>query len=369
MNKLTERFGAHRPHLRAVAYRMLGSLSEADDAVQEAWLRVSRSDTYGVENLGGWLTTVVARVCLDALQRRQSRREEPLDAGVPPLAVLSDEGGPTRSTNFSWPIRSVSRCSSCWTPSRPPSGSRSSCTTCSTCRSTRSLRSWGAPRRQRGSSRAGHAIGCRQGQRSPTPISPASGRPSTPFWMRPAAVTLTPLLRYSTPTSSSESTDLPRHGAPPERSAGEGGGQGGARLLSACPVRATGARQWRRGAGRGAAGTPLRGARVRVHGRQGRSDRRDRRSSTAPAARPGRPPGLTSTAEPPVSNVSNRAPTRSIPKLAGWPPPARTVTLWPVPATGLLVPATMGMLGAGNWWIPAARPDRPPGQRRGHRSA
>jgi hypothetical protein len=72
---------------------MLGSLSEADDAVQEAWLRASRSDTNGVENLGGWLTTVVARVCLDALQRRQSRREEPLDAGVPPLAVLSDEEG------------------------------------------------------------------------------------------------------------------------------------------------------------------------------------------------------------------------------------------------------------------------------------
>jgi RNA polymerase sigma factor (sigma-70 family) len=80
---LAERFEAHRPHLRAVAYRMLGSPSEADDAVQEAWLRLDRADTSGVDNLGGWLTTVVARVCLDLLRTRTSRREEPLDAHVP----------------------------------------------------------------------------------------------------------------------------------------------------------------------------------------------------------------------------------------------------------------------------------------------
>jgi RNA polymerase sigma factor (sigma-70 family) len=77
---LAERFRANRGHLRAVAYRMLGSLSEADDAVQEAWLRFSRSDTSAVDNLGGWLTTVVARVCLDMLRSRKSRREEPLEA-------------------------------------------------------------------------------------------------------------------------------------------------------------------------------------------------------------------------------------------------------------------------------------------------
>jgi RNA polymerase sigma-70 factor (ECF subfamily) len=76
---LAERFEAHRGHLRAVAYRMLGSASEADDAVQEAWLRLSRADTGEVQNLGGWLTTVVARVCLNMLQSRRSRREEPLD--------------------------------------------------------------------------------------------------------------------------------------------------------------------------------------------------------------------------------------------------------------------------------------------------
>jgi RNA polymerase sigma factor (sigma-70 family) len=77
---LAERFEEHRSHLRAVAYRMLGSVSEADDAVQEAWLRLSRADTSSVENLGGWLTRVVARVCLDMLRSRKSRREESLDA-------------------------------------------------------------------------------------------------------------------------------------------------------------------------------------------------------------------------------------------------------------------------------------------------
>jgi RNA polymerase sigma factor (sigma-70 family) len=76
---LAERFEQHRDHLYAVAYRMLGSQSEADDAMQEAWLRVSRSDANNVENLGGWLTTVVARVCLNMLRLRTSRREEPLD--------------------------------------------------------------------------------------------------------------------------------------------------------------------------------------------------------------------------------------------------------------------------------------------------
>jgi RNA polymerase sigma-70 factor (ECF subfamily) len=81
-NLLAERFEAHRHHLGAVAYRMLGSRNEAEDAVQEAWLRISRSDTGDIANLGGWLTTVVARICLDMLSSRRSRREEPLDAGA-----------------------------------------------------------------------------------------------------------------------------------------------------------------------------------------------------------------------------------------------------------------------------------------------
>src|SRR5438105_2136741 len=87
---LAARFEENRTHLRAVAYRMLGSPTEADDAVQEAWLRLSRAGASGVENLGGWLTTVVARVCLDLLRSRKSRREEPLDAPVP---CASDEAG------------------------------------------------------------------------------------------------------------------------------------------------------------------------------------------------------------------------------------------------------------------------------------
>jgi RNA polymerase sigma factor (sigma-70 family) len=89
---LAERFEQHRSHLRAVAYRMLGSLSEADDAVQEAWLRLSRSDTSAVENLRGWLTTVVGRVCLDMLRSRTSRGEESLDARLPDPLVSSPDG-------------------------------------------------------------------------------------------------------------------------------------------------------------------------------------------------------------------------------------------------------------------------------------
>ena len=85
---LAQRFEEHRTHLRAVAYRMLGSISEADDAVQEAWLRLSRSETSGIQNLGGWLTTVVGRVCLDMLRSRSSRREEFL--GEPPGACVPD---------------------------------------------------------------------------------------------------------------------------------------------------------------------------------------------------------------------------------------------------------------------------------------
>src|SRR5512132_3070922 len=80
---LVERFQTHRAHLHAVAYRMLGSLSEADDAVQETWLRLSRAGSGGVDDLGRWLTTVVARLCLDMLRSRAARREEPLGVHLP----------------------------------------------------------------------------------------------------------------------------------------------------------------------------------------------------------------------------------------------------------------------------------------------
>ena|ERR1019366_4134346 len=97
---LSERFEEHRGHLRAVAYRMLGSLSDADDAVQDVWLRVARSDPDHVENLGGWLTTIVARVCLNMLRARNVRREEPRPAQ--PVASGSWWREPDTSTNAIW---------------------------------------------------------------------------------------------------------------------------------------------------------------------------------------------------------------------------------------------------------------------------
>ncbi|MGH2479649.1 MAG: sigma-70 family RNA polymerase sigma factor, partial [Ktedonobacteraceae bacterium] len=101
-NWLAEQFEAERPHLRAVAYRMLGERAEAEDAVQEAWLRLSRSDTSNVKNLGGWLTTVVARVCLNMLHARESRREESLEASVPePITSQQGEIDPEEEAELS----------------------------------------------------------------------------------------------------------------------------------------------------------------------------------------------------------------------------------------------------------------------------
>jgi RNA polymerase sigma factor (sigma-70 family) len=91
-DRLTEGFEAHRARLRAVAYRVLGSTSEADDAVQEAWLRLSRSDVGVVKNLGGWLTTVVGRICLDMLRAQAARREAPLDERAPDLIASRADG-------------------------------------------------------------------------------------------------------------------------------------------------------------------------------------------------------------------------------------------------------------------------------------
>jgi DNA-directed RNA polymerase specialized sigma24 family protein len=112
---LAGRFEDHRTRLIAVASRMLGSPAEADDAVQEAWLRFSRSDTSDVENLGSWLTTVVSRVCLNILQARRSRPKESWDPDTPEQAVTSESGtGPEEEAMP--PTRSGSRCWSCSTP-------------------------------------------------------------------------------------------------------------------------------------------------------------------------------------------------------------------------------------------------------------
>src|SRR5690349_16029944 len=97
---LADRFEAHRAHLRAVAYRMLGSLDDADDAVQNTWLRISRSGASEVDSLGGWLTTIVARVCLNQLRSRTTRREETFGIHLPdPVSALlrSRQSWPTRS--------------------------------------------------------------------------------------------------------------------------------------------------------------------------------------------------------------------------------------------------------------------------------
>src|SRR6266581_7367493 len=89
---LADRFEANRSHLRGVAFRMLGSLTEADDAVQEAWIRLSRTDTSEVDNLRAWLTTVVGRVCLNVLRARKTRREAPLETHIADPIVSSEEG-------------------------------------------------------------------------------------------------------------------------------------------------------------------------------------------------------------------------------------------------------------------------------------
>jgi RNA polymerase sigma factor (sigma-70 family) len=135
-DQLAEQFEEARTHLRAVAYRMLGSVAEADDAVQEAWLRLSRSDTSEVASLRAWLTTVVSRICLDFLRARRSRREESLDAHVPDPVVSGLDADPKQP--LSRPTRSASPCSSYSRRCLRVSGWRSCSMTCSACRSKRS---------------------------------------------------------------------------------------------------------------------------------------------------------------------------------------------------------------------------------------
>ena len=98
---LAEQFEGHRPHLRRVAYRMLGTIDDSDDAVQEAWLRLSRSDESAIENLGGWLTTVVGRVCLDMLRARRSRREDYVESWLPePVVSVGDQSDPEQEARL-----------------------------------------------------------------------------------------------------------------------------------------------------------------------------------------------------------------------------------------------------------------------------
>ena len=133
---LAERFEDDRPRLRAVAYRMLGSITDAEDAVQDTWERVNRAGSDEVENLSGWLTTILARVCLNMLRARNIRREESLEAYVPD-PIVRPEGELLPKMRLCWQTLWGSPCRSCSTPCRPQSGSPSSSTTCSTCPSMR----------------------------------------------------------------------------------------------------------------------------------------------------------------------------------------------------------------------------------------
>src|SRR2546429_2252950 len=205
---LAKQFEAERLHLRAVAYRMLGSLSEADDAVQESWLHLSRSDTSGVENLGGWLTTVVARVCLDMLRSRTSRREEPLEASAPE-PIVSREGGidPGHEALLA---DSVGLALLVVLDTLNPAERLAFVLHApSPCPSTRSLPSWVARRPLPGSSRAAHAAVYRERPRFPTPISLASEKWLTPSSLPRAAVTSTRCWRCSTRRSCCEPTPHP----------------------------------------------------------------------------------------------------------------------------------------------------------------
>lgn len=207
---LIERFEANRAHLRAVAYRMLGSLSDADDAVQEVWLRLSRSDTSGVENLSGWLTTVVARVCLDMLRSRESRREELRGAHVPDPIVsrearLDPEQQALMAESVGLALLVVLET---LTPAErlafvlhdmfampfddiAPIVGRSS-----------------AAARQL-ASRAGHVVASKEQRPSPTPIPPAGAESSTPSSPPHAAVTSTRFSLCSTRTSCSQPIPQP----------------------------------------------------------------------------------------------------------------------------------------------------------------
>jgi DNA-directed RNA polymerase specialized sigma24 family protein len=177
---------------------MLGSMSEADDAVQEAWLRLSRADTAGIENLSGWLTTVVARVCLNILRARRSRREEPLDVHVPdPLVSAADRLDPEQAVLLADSVGlALLVVLDTLAPDERlafvlhdmfavPFGEIAP--------------SWGAPRRRHGSSRVGHADACSDRRPFPTRISTANEKWSTPFSLPRATATLTPFLSDATP--------------------------------------------------------------------------------------------------------------------------------------------------------------------------
>ena len=227
---LAAQFEKNRSHLRAVAYRMLGSLSEADDAVQEAWLKLSRSDAGGIDNLGGWLTTVVARVCLDMLRSRNARREDSLEEHVdaPPSTQQQDRARSIPNRRRCSPNPLASRCSSSSTRSIPPNASPLSSTISSPCPSKRSPPSSAVLPPRPVSSPAVHAAACRARTLLLPPTSPHSARLSMLFSPLCAPATSTRSSPCSIPMSSSPPTLSLNPSRPCERSAGPRTGRRGA---------------------------------------------------------------------------------------------------------------------------------------------
>ena len=206
---LAERFEEHRPHLRAVAYRMLGSLTEADDAVQDTWLRLSRAGASEVENLGGWLTTIVARVCLNMLRSRNTRREDLLGVHMPD-PVISPTGAAPGGGGVAGRL---GRPGAARRARHPLAGGAAGVRAARHVRpAVRGDRADGRPdaRRRRGSSPAGRGVASRARRpRRPIPISPASARWSTPSSGPRAAATSTRWSPCSTPTSCCDPTSAP----------------------------------------------------------------------------------------------------------------------------------------------------------------
>ena len=198
---LAERFEANRSHLRGVAYRMLGSVTEADDAVQEAWIRLSRTDTSDVDNLRAWLTTVVGRVCLNMLRSRKTRREASLETHLPD-PILSPGGG-DRSRAGS-PAGRLGRARDARRPRLPDARRTGRLRAARRLRrAVRRDRTDRRPdaRRRRGSSRA-VPVGASRARPCPTSTSMASGPSSTPSSPRRATVTSNASSPSSTRTSS-----------------------------------------------------------------------------------------------------------------------------------------------------------------------
>src|SRR5215216_3573815 len=205
---LAERFEANRSRLRAVAYRMLGSTSEADDVVQDAWFRLSRSDTNAVENLDGWLTTVVGRLCLDVLRSRQARRQDALDPRVPdPVVMREDAVDPEEEALLA---DSVGMALLVVLDMLAPAERLAFVSmTCSACLSTRSRPSSGARRRRPASSPVGPAAACRAQRQRPTSTSAGNERWWTPSLPPPGKAISRPWSACSIPMSCSAPTPVP----------------------------------------------------------------------------------------------------------------------------------------------------------------